>query len=230
MRGIQSRDAAALLFLAHEASSSRGWKRRGVRGWRFLSEVAVGANAYLPERLPWLTRRGLLDAIDVREPWKRTAVFLYRVSGEGVRVLPSLVDSGAPDPAIAAPAPADEMEGVHYGPAEAWTLLELLRLHLERRSGRLRMGGYGWMTGPELNVAAGAPLGWEAKTWLLRRELIERRQVPNAARPTNPARMYRISEQGLAARLEDAACSPSGVVERVAVRIPSVSGFLGSGS
>lgn len=214
-RPISPVEATVLFYLRDEAADGCGWRRRGVRGWRLYGEVKEGTSEYIPERLPYLASRGLLERIDVPEFGRERPTLLSRISEAGARLVAELEDR----PYTPLPAPQMDAEdgGNLFAPTNAWSSLGVLRRSVEDRTGPVRFDVHGWLTAVEVHRET--RLRGEDLPWLLRRGLVERREVPLSFRPQMPLGYYRISEAGLRTEYVDAAPSPSGRVEFVEARV-----------
>lgn len=207
-----------LWFLEAEAWAGRGWWRRGVKGWRFYSEIEAATSARLPEVLPGLWERGYVDRAPVVDPGRRTPVYLYRISTAGVGYLGQV--SGTPRPEkVGEPLPdaEDPDAGSLYLPLNPWNALDLLRRHAVHGIGPERFGQAGWMTPAEMRPRLRGVLG-DDMPWLLSRGLVERRAIPAPATPTRPPWFYRASALALQLVLVDSAPVGTGPAQFVQVR------------
>ena len=213
-------EVAILAFLSEEALNRRGWLRKGVRGWRLYSEITEATGEYIPERLPYLARRGLLERIDVQEFGRERRTTLYRISKAGASLIAEI--KGHPPTSLRPALSGDEGGGNILVPAHAWSSLATLRKCAVDRIGPVRLGAHGWLTAVEVHRET--RFRGEDLTWLLRRGLVERREVPSSFRPQMPLTYYRISDAGLRTEYVDAVPSPSGRVEFVEARVGEVTG------
>lgn len=205
---------AVLVYLWDEATLGCGWLRRGVRGWRMYAEIRAATGEYLMETLPYLAKRGLLDRVDVREPGRERAAQLYRISAEGARVVRALEIGRSRR--LPRPAPEDENEGTFYVPGSAWSALRTPRMYAAERAGPVRLGEPGWMTQAEVRGTDRRVRGDDFK-WLVVRDLVERREVPDPDRPERRLVLYRATMPGRCIEPVEAVRSP-GEIEYVAVR------------
>jgi len=190
---------AVLILLHHEAYSQTGWRRRGVAGWRFREELESVPDMKLPEVLPYLTGRGWLDRVDVREPSRGKPLWIYRISQRGARVIENLHGWGYYE--IPEPWGFDTTDDLRalYPPAEAWQALSVLRRQAGLSKGVRRFGVPGWMSAAEVRRAAPQALP-KHLAWLLDQRLIERRR-PTGERIPAGAWFYRITALGMRAEL-----------------------------
>ncbi len=214
-------EATILFYLRDEAVDGCGWLRRGVRGWRLYDEIRAATGEYISERLPGLARHGLLDRVDVVELGRERPTLLYRISEAGARAVAEL--EGRPVAPLPSPGADDRDRGNLFVPARSWAALATLRRHAVDRIGPVRLDAHGWMTAHEVHEAHPLVVGHDVG-WLLRRGLVERRQVPAPSRPLLPLTYYRVSEWGLRTEQVDAVPSPSGTVERMEARVREEAG------
>lgn len=206
-----------LWFLEGEAWGGHGWWRRGVRGWRFRSEIEAATSSRLPEVLPGLWARGYVDRTTVVDPGRKTPIYLYRISTAGVTYLGEA--AGTPRPQkVAEPFPEDDDPdaGSLYLPVHPWHALDLLRRHTAHWIGPERFGQAGWMTPAEMRPRLRGVLG-ENMPWLLSRGLVERRHGAGALGP-RPPWFYRASAFGLQLELVDTVAVGSDPPQFVQVR------------
>lgn len=207
-----------LWFLESEAWGGRGWWRRGVRGWRFYSEIETATGARIPEVLPGLWVRGYVDRTAVVDTGRRTPLYLYRISTAGVAYLGEV--AGTPRPQhVGEPLPESEDPdaGSLYLPVHSWHVLDLLRRHAVHGIGPERFGQTGWMTPAEMRPRLKGVMG-DNLPWLLSRGLVERRQIAAPATPHRPPWFYRASELALRLELVDTVPVGSAPAQFVQVR------------
>lgn len=219
-RPISPVEATILFYLRDEAADDCGWRRRGVRGWRMYGEVKAATGLYIFERLPFLAVRGLLDRIDVPEYGRRRPTSLYRISEAGTRAVAEL--ERRPYRPLPVPEARDESGGNLFAPARAWGSLDTLRRHAVEEIGPVRLGAYGWLTAAEIHREN--DLRGEGLPWLLRRGLVERREVPPPPGRRTPVAYYHASPAGLRTDYVDAVAAPSGRVEVVEARVREEAG------
>ncbi|HEX2093368.1 MAG TPA: hypothetical protein VHG28_13265 [Longimicrobiaceae bacterium] len=170
---------------------------------------------YISERLPHLASRGLLHRIDVPEFGRERPTLLFRISEAGARKVAEL--EGHPYTPLPVPEADAEDRGNLFVPASAWSSLTALRRRAVDRIGPVRLGAHGWLTAVEVHQET--RLRGEDLPWLLRRGLVERREVPAPSRRQLSLTCYRISDAGLRTGYVDAVPSPSGRVEFVEARV-----------
>lgn len=141
---------AALGYLWDLDTRAGGYTRRSVRGWARREEIEVATGLHVPELLPRLRDRGLVDEDPVQVPGTRP-VAVYRITALGDLLLSRHHDREARPPWPAADEPGDEDLAVYIPPA-AQIALRLLRAAYEdpRASPLLPDGGAGWRTEEEL--------------------------------------------------------------------------------
>lgn len=92
-----------------------------------------------------------------------------------------------------------------FMPLGGWAALVALRDALEDSRGKPRFGEHGWLQASEmpevLNTTARIDTG--DLYWLARRGLIERRYLPNAARPIRPAVVWHVTGRGQRVQVVD---------------------------
>jgi DNA-binding PadR family transcriptional regulator len=191
---LRPAEKGVLLELFRVAQARDGWKRRQVSGWLFIHELVEPGTEYVGPTLADLYRWGLVEKVDVREQGTARPVNLYRITARGLAAL------GIPREELDLPLPAHEPheERTLYVPRAAWGALEALRRQLERGLGCERFGEEGWMNAGEIH-AAGQTVLSDDLAWLARRELVERRPVPDPRRPRSPMIVYRATARGRAA-------------------------------
>lgn len=140
-----SPDEIALRYLRYLALREGGYTRRGVPGWALREDVERATGQRLPERLPVLHRRGLLDREDVRAPRLQRPVWIYRVNQAGAdRVAEA---AGLPQRPVVRPlrlAERDTDAAIHVPAGSALALRELRRaMEMRAESPHLR-GEPGW--------------------------------------------------------------------------------------
>ena len=214
-RPVSPVEVTILFYLRDEAADGCGWRRRGVRGWRLYGEVKDATGEFISERLPYLATRGLLERINVPEFGRERPTLLFRISVAGARKVAEL--EGRPYTPLPAPVADAEDGGNLFVPAAAWSSLETLRKSVVDRIGPVRLGAHGWLTAVEVHKET--RFRGEDLPWLLRRGLVERREVPAPARPHLPFTYYRISDAGLKTEHVDSAPSPSGRVEFIEAQV-----------
>lgn len=202
--------AFCLTALLVAATSGTGWRRHGVRGWHFSSEVATLMGTSPPELLFRLFRKGLVDRAEVRETGRPKPRYMHRISAAGVAFLASHV--GTEMPAVDPPAAEDLDAGCLYAPLPAWKVLEALRQHAAEGGGVRHFGMAGWMRTADVVAACGSGAG-EQLPWLLSRGLVQRRATETHGF------VYRITATGQRVRLVDAARVGLEPARRVQVRV-----------
>jgi hypothetical protein len=185
-QGLKPSQIWALLYLWRLAVHNGGYKLFGVRGWAHLEDVEEATRQSLWDQLPPLYRRGLLEHADARAPGRVRPVWLYRISGKGVRTVHEFASTiYALLPELSA---SDAEPGV-WAPQRQRSALQLLRTAYDDAATPARFGERGWLTGRELgervhehNRARGHPpfLAVDATDlrWLHGKLLIERRDEP----------------------------------------------------
>lgn len=200
------RDWEALLFFRHVAIGRAGYQLRGVRGWAHIKDTGDEVRAQLPEVLPRLHTRGLLDREDVRAPGMVRPVWVYRLNKRGGQV----VDAHDPKPHRPIPAPRKpDAEPSIYVPNRQRGVLLTLRAAHDDPAVPIRFGGRGWVSGRELGERVhasnyhrprGTPMlavdGTDLR-WLVQWRLTERRDDPDRARVV----YWRVTELGRAVKL-----------------------------
>ncbi len=144
-------DAVALRYLRYLALREGGYTRRGVAGWAMREDVERATRLRLPERLPVLHGRGLLDREDVRAPRLPRPAWIYRVTQAGADRVAD--QANLPRRPVTRPFPPAEhdTDAAIYVPAGAVLALGELRRAMEMRveSPHLR-GEPGWRTVEDL--------------------------------------------------------------------------------
>jgi hypothetical protein len=145
-----------------------GYTRRGVRGWASREEIEAGTKMRLPEVLPRLRDRSLVDEDQVHVPGTRP-VAVYRITGHGDLLLARHQGREALPPWPAGdPGPEDDAVYLPPGPSLA---LRMLREALSDPRPSPHPGlGIGWRTEDELREEIAPALdGWDglnAGPWL----------------------------------------------------------------
>jgi hypothetical protein len=181
---LQPLDAFVLCHLADVDAGEAGYEYRGVHGWALREDVERLTGRALPERLPKLHERALLDRADVRAPSVPAPAYAYRVTERAIALLARRADR---EPHLyLPPAPHDLDNGVRrvYVPPRPLAALYALRramllplpLHFgekgwrtlreledqENRENRRRTGR-SWIDRPKLDF--GSPEEWKPKDW-----------------------------------------------------------------
>lgn len=210
------RQIVCLACLYVEAVDDRGWRRRGVRGWRFPDEVKVLTRKSMSEDLPILAQRGMVDRIGIRQAHRKLPIWIYRISSRGVQALSQ--HCGAEPRPFQEALDDDPDEDAVYIPVASWRVVEILRARASNENSPRRFGAPGWMSALEVR--------WESKTtladdlwWLVQQGLAERRSAPIPERTQRPGYFYRLTDAGLRAEFVDAVSVGSEPPLRVQARI-----------
>lgn len=147
--------AAVLAYLWDLDTRGGGYARRGVRGWARRENVEAGTRLSLPEVMPRLRGRRLVDEDQVQVPGTR-AVVVYRITGLGDLLL-SRRQRRDPRPPWPAGAPGAEDAAVYLAPGPSLALRLLREAQARGAPGSLSAPGPGWRTERELWE------GWEAE-------------------------------------------------------------------
>jgi hypothetical protein len=163
-----SPDAVALRYLRYLALREGGYTRLGVAGWALREDVERATRLRLPERLPVLHGRGLLDREDVRAPGLGRPAWIYRVSQAGADRAAEQAD--LPRRAVPRPLPPVERDAdaaIHVPAGAALALHELRRALEMRVESPFLPGETGWRTVAELRHQLGGGEdvrpGWEPR-------------------------------------------------------------------
>jgi hypothetical protein len=164
-----SPDAVALRYLRYLVLREGGYTRLGVAGWALREDVERAIRLRLPERLPVLHGRGLLDREDVRAPGLSRPAWIYRVTQAGADHVAE--QAALPRRAVLRPlrpAERDADAAIHI-PAGAALALHGLRRAMEMRvESPFLPGETGWRTVLELRLQLGgedrARPRWEPRT------------------------------------------------------------------
>jgi len=147
-------DAVALRYLRYLAVREGGYSRRGVPGWARREDVEQATHQKLPECLPRLHARGLLDREDVRAPHLTRPEWIYRINQAGgdrvaekahlpLRTIPGLLHLP----------PERETDTAIYIPPGAVLALHELRRAMEGRVESPHLPGEpGWRTVQDLRA------------------------------------------------------------------------------
>lgn len=149
-------DAIALRYLRYLAVREGGYVRRGVPGWALREDVERATRLHLPERLPRMHARGLLDREDVRAPRLSRPTSIYRVTQAGA----DRVASEADLPRLRflpplRPAARETDVAIHVPRGAARALGELRRAMEKRMRSPHLPGESGWRTLGELRAQLG---------------------------------------------------------------------------
>ena len=141
---------AALGYLWDLDTRTGGYTRRCVRGWARREEIEAATGLHVPELLPRLRDRGLVDEVHVQVPGTRL-VAVYRITALGDLLLARYQGREARPPWPAADEPGDEDLAVHIPPSPL-VALRLLSVAYEDPcvSPLLPDSGPGWRTEEEL--------------------------------------------------------------------------------
>lgn len=170
LRGKQAgRKWAVLEVLGRCAVEGTGWRLSGVWGWLLFEEVDAAVPFPIPEALPQLATRGLVERIDVRAPWQTRPVWAHRITAEDLALLAS--SAGRPPPPLAPVRAKSSDAGTFFLPCRLWRAFRKLQARAEQ--------GGGWLTLRQL-ASAGARLDSADADWLVRCALLER--MPDASR------------------------------------------------
>jgi hypothetical protein len=155
-----SPDAAALRYLRYLALREGGYTRRGVPGWALREDVERATRQRLPERLPRLHARGLLDRDDVRAPRLARPVWIYRVTRAGADLAAELAHLPRL-PVLRPLRPAERAtDAAIHVPAGAAVALGELRRAMEMRAESPHLPGEpGWRTLEDLAAQPGGDTG-----------------------------------------------------------------------
>lgn len=136
-----------LAYLHQLDAGCWGYSRRGVSGWAMRADVEASLSRSIPEILPTLHRRSLVDCEDVRAPKSRSAL-IYRITAAGAVALANERGRGTRHAVCPPhqPGPADVAVFIPKGPRVA---LEILRRAVEDPT-RYYLGERGWRTEGEL--------------------------------------------------------------------------------
>ena len=148
-------DAVALRYLRYLALREGGYTRREVPGWAMREDVERATGLRLPERLPVLHGRGLLDREDVRASGLPRPAWIYRVTQAGADRVAAQAD--LPRRPIPGPQRLAERDtdAAIYVPAGAVLALRELRRAMEMRVESPHLPGEpGWRTMEELREQA----------------------------------------------------------------------------
>jgi len=214
----EMRDSKRMLCLAclyTEAVKEAGWTRRGVQGWHFYEEVTALTRVRIPEYLPSLALRGLLDRIDVRMEGAQKPLWMYRISPAGVRVLGETWEATPRD--VPEPLDHDPEEGSLYLFADAWSVLEVLRTRASGKGSR-RFGMLGWMSAPEIRDARGRTVS-DDLLWLVQHGFVKRATAPIPERTQRSSYLYRVTDLGRRTEFVHAAPVSRDPALRVQVRL-----------
>lgn len=159
------RDWAVLEVLSRAAADDAGWRWGGVGGWMLYEDVDARLTERVSEVLPHLAGLGLAQRVDVRPPGRRRPVWMYRVTGAGLRALARRTDTVPPALAPVGDDGADA--GTFFIQRRTWAALAALQA-------RARVGE-GWMTLRELNTPDWG-VDHDRMSWLARCGLVERKQ------------------------------------------------------
>lgn len=180
-------DAVALRYLRYLAVRSGGYTRRGVPGWALREDVERATHRKLPERLPRLHARGLVEREDVRAPRLTRPVWIYRISQAGADHVAEQAE--LPRRLIAPPLDlaAREADAAIYMPPGPVLALRQLRRAIEARVESPHLPGEpGWRSVQDLRgqIRGQEPSSsdWESRAgeerWEREREVEEAELLP----------------------------------------------------
>ncbi|MBB4635643.1 hypothetical protein [Longimicrobium terrae] len=150
--------ANVLSWLWNLDARAGGYTRRGVRGWARREDVEAGLKIPIPELLPRLRDRGLLEEDHVHVPGTRP-VAVYRITGLGDLLLARTQGREALPPWPAGL--TDVEDDAVYLPPGPSSALRLLRDVVDCPSTQVGIGS-GWRTEDELRDQFNPePEGWD---------------------------------------------------------------------
>ncbi len=165
-----------------------GWEWQGTHGWLLLSDFDFRPSFVTAESLASLARKGFSLRVDVRDPARRTPVWLHRLAPAGAQRI------ATPPTELTIPLPAGREDRHHrfYVPPGAAALLASLQA--------LPVPTSTWLFARDLAALSSQHYSDTDLAWLESRSIIEKESVPSAARPHRPALRRRLTPFGLAVR------------------------------
>lgn len=152
--------ATVLSYLWDLDARAGGYTRHGVRGWARREDVEAGTKLKIPELLPRLRGRSLVEEEQVHVPGTRS-VAIYRITGLGDLLLARYQGREARPPWPAG-ASGEEDDAVYLPPGPSLALRLLREAVSDPRPSLFAGLGLGWRSEDELREQLDpGPEGWE---------------------------------------------------------------------
>lgn len=205
-----------LRYLRAEVGADRGWSLFDVRGWRFANEFPDSLKL-VDSRIQTLVRHGMVDRADVRDPFQRRPLYLYRISASGLEALAAHEARGGATPAGKTPVTLPPQ-------AESRNLLQSETIFLSAAQWRgllyLQQQPSGLLFTPA-SIGRAIERGFYANDG----DLLVRRMLAACVVPAHGPRRYGVAPLGLLARAIDE--DTSGYL--VMVHVPGIREAASSG-